>query len=132
MESKTSALPNRSFGWMMVLVLLVVGAIDWWRGHPLHALPLALALLLLVLTLWSPATLTPFTRAWLKLSEILHRVVSPITLGVLYFGMITPVAVAFKLARRDAMARRFEAAAQTYWVERDPPGPDIASLPRQF
>lgn len=132
MESKTVALPNRSFGWMTVLALLLAGAIGWWHDHPLRALPLALAPLLLVITLWRPDSLAPLTRAWLGLSELLHRVVSPITLGVLYFGLITPVAAAFKLARRDAMARRFEPAAPTYWVERDPPGPDIASLPRQF
>lgn len=51
MESKTAALPNRSFGRMKVSVLLVFGTIGWWRDHPLHALPLAPALLLLMLTL---------------------------------------------------------------------------------
>ena len=68
----------------------------------------------------------------MKLAEILNRVVGPVVLGAIFFLVLTPVAVAMRVIGRDAMKRRFEPAARTYWVERDPPGPDPHGLPNQF
>jgi len=68
----------------------------------------------------------------MKLAEILNRVVGPVVLGAIFFLVLTPVAVAMRVIGRDAMKRRFEPAASTYWVERDPPGPDPAGFPDQF
>lgn len=132
MNSSTATLPNRSFGGLIVVVLLVYGAFGAWRGHRFHELALVAGLVVLVPTVFRPALLAPFTRAWLGLGKLMHAVVSPVTLGLVFFGVITPVAAVLKLMRRDALARRFEPAAPTYWIERDPPGPDLANLPRQF
>jgi hypothetical protein len=63
---------------------------------------------------------------------MLNRIVSPIVLGVIFYGLFTPVAWGMRLAGRDALKRRFEPPARTYWVDRDPPGPDPAGLPHQF
>ena len=50
----------------------------------------------------------------------------------MYFGIFTPTAWVMRWAGRDALKRRFEPGVRTYWVERDPPGPDPAGLPNQF
>jgi len=68
----------------------------------------------------------------MRLAELLHRVVSPIALGIMFFCVLTPTAVLIRMTGRDAMKRRFDPAASTYWIERDPPGPDPAGLPNQF
>ena len=85
-----------------------------------------------LVTLTRAQWLAPLKRAWMKLGELLHRVVSPVVLGVIYFGVFTPVGV------RDAplRARRAEAAlragAPSYWVRRDPPGPADDSFRNLF
>lgn len=132
MVSPTASLPNRAFGGMVIAIFTVVGILNGWRGGIANAWPLVIALLVLVPTLWRPALLSPATRAWLAFSGLLHRVVSPITLGVLYFGLITPLAAALRLGRRDTLMRSFETGATSYWIERIPPGPDVAGLSRQF
>jgi hypothetical protein len=45
-------------------------------------------------------------------------VMSQAILAVIYFGMITPLALVFRLAGRDALQRRFDPAAVTYWQPR--------------
>jgi len=42
-------------------------------------------------------------------------VVSLILMGVFYFGLITPLGLIFRLIGRDAMQRRFDPKARTYW-----------------
>ena len=68
----------------------------------------------------------------MKLAALLNHVVSPIVMGVIFFGIVTPVAKLMRLAGRDAMNRRFEVNLQSYWIERQPPGPDPKGLPNQF
>ena len=131
-DSAKLALPNRSFGVLFGAVFIVLAGLNAWRGGSLYPLWAALACVSLALALLAPAALTPLTRAWLQLGELLHRVVSPIVLGLIFFGLITPVGAVMRLARRDTMKRRFEPDARTYWIERDPPGPEPAGLPNQF
>ena len=127
------ALPsNRSFGALFVVVFALVGAWGWWRGNALYPWAFALSALTLLLTLLTPDWLAPANRAWMKLGELLNRIVSPIALGLIFFGVLTPMALAMRLFGRDAMKRRFEPSARTYWIERDPPGPDPSGLPNQF
>ena len=59
-------------------------------------------------------------------------IVSPIVLGVMFFGVFTPIGIVMRLAGRDAMRRRLDPPARTYWQDRDPPGPDPSGLPNQF
>lgn len=123
---------NRSFGTLFVVVFALVGTYGWWRAHATYPWAFALSALTLVVTLAKPDWLAPANRAWMKFGEILNRIVSPIALGIIFFGVLTPMALAMRLVGRDTMKRRFEPSALTYWVERDPPGPDPAGLPNQF
>jgi hypothetical protein len=123
---------NRSFGTLFVAVFALLGAYSWWRGGTLWPWAFGLSALTLALTLAKPDWLAPANRAWMKLAELLNRVVSPLVLGVIFYGMFTPIAWGMRRAGRDAMKRRFEPEARSYWVERDPPGPDPAGLPHQF
>ena len=68
----------------------------------------------------------------MKLAELLNRIVSPLVLGLIFFGIFTPIAWGMRLAGRDVMQRRFEPESPTYWQDRDPPGPDPDGLPNQF
>jgi hypothetical protein len=123
---------NRSFGTLFVAVFALLGAFGWWRGSALYPWAFALGALVLLVTLAAPAWLAPANRAWMKLAAILNRIVSPIVLGVLFFVVLTPAAFVIRRLGRDAMKRRFDPSARTYWVERDPPGPDPSGLPNQF
>lgn len=71
------------------------------------------------LALWgvvAAPSLRPVYRGWMRFGLLLNKIVSPVVLGILYFGAFTPVALCFKLVGRDAMARKFDAAATSYRV----------------
>ena len=76
--------------------------------------------------------LAPLKRAWMKFGELMHHVVSPVVMGVIFFGVFTPVGVVMRAFGRDAMKRRFEPKAPSYWERRDPPGPADDSFRDMF
>jgi hypothetical protein len=121
---KTALPSNRSFGWTFTGVFAL--------GALLYPWVLALAAVTALVTLVRAQWLAPLNRAWMAFGAVLHRVVSPVVLGAIYFGVFTPVACIMRAAGRDVLNRRFEAQRPTYWVDRDPPGPPDGSFRNMF
>ena len=115
---------DRSFGWTFTGVFTLVAFFQPWV--------LALAALTALVTLIRSHWLAPFKRAWMKLGELLHHVVSPVVMGVIFYGLFTPVGYAMRAFGRDAMNRRFEPQLPSYWARRDPPGPREDSFRDMF
>lgn len=129
----TTALPsNRSFGWTFTVVFALVGGYGLWKGGAALPWVLALAALTALVTLTRASWLTPANRAWMAFGELLGRVVSPLVLGLIYFGVFTPVALVMRAFGRDALARSFDPALRSYWVKRDPAGPAEDSFRNLF
>jgi hypothetical protein len=123
---------NRSFGWTFTAAFAAAGIYGAWSGGTHLAVLLVLALLTAAVTITKDTWLTPLNRAWMKFGELLGRVVSPIVLGAIFFGVFTPVAVLMRAFGRDTMCRRLSRAAPSYWVRRDPPGPPDDSYRNMF
>lgn len=131
---KSPSLPSeRSFGLLFTIILVLCAGYSYYRAWSLTwILAMAVAaFLLLVVTLLNPTYLRPFNKAWFKLGLLLGSIVSPIVLGLIFFALITPVAIIGKLLGRDEL-RIKKRTANSYWVERDPKGPAPESFKYQF
>ncbi|HET7362985.1 MAG TPA: SxtJ family membrane protein [Burkholderiales bacterium] len=121
-----SALPSdRKFGWTFAALFVLIGAIS-------HPWLIALGALFAVVTVTRAQLLAPLKRAWMKLAELLNRVVSPVVMAVIFFVIFTPVALVMRAMGRDALCRRYEPQAPTYWKQREPPGPAEDSFRNLF
>ncbi len=123
---------NRSFGSLFVVVFGFFGVLSYLKSGPWWPLLAVLAVLAALVTLIAPGALTPLNRAWMKLGDLMGRVVNPIVLGILFYGVITPFGVARQLFGADPMKRKLDPKASTYWVDRNPPGPAADSFNNQF
>ena len=123
---------DRSFGLLFAAVCGLAGAWLLWKAGRGAAAAFGLGALFLLAALTYPRVLHPFNIAWMRLGLLLNRVVSPVVMGVLFFGLLTPLATIMRLCGRDVLQRRFDSARESYWVRRDPPGPDGSTFPRQF
>lgn len=123
---------NRSLGLVFAAVFLIVALLPLLHGRPLRLWSLAVAAAFAIVALVLPRALTPLNRAWTRLSLILHRIVSPIVLGILFFVVITPLGLLMRLLGKDPLRLRRDPSAPTYWIERTPPGPKPETLSDQF
>jgi hypothetical protein len=62
----------------------------------------------------------------------LSRIVGPAVMALLFFVVVTPVAVICRLLGHDPLRRKLDPAAATYWIDRVPPGPSPESIKDQF
>jgi Saxitoxin biosynthesis operon protein SxtJ len=110
----------------------VVALWPLWRGGPVRLGALAVGASFLVTGLWWPALLAPMNRAWTRLGRLLHWIVYPIVMGIIFYGAITPMGLVMRWAGRDALRLRRDPLASTYWIERKPPGPAPDTMTNQF
>lgn len=79
-----------------------------------------------------PRLLAPLAVIWFRFGLLLHRIVSPVVMGLLYVVGIVPIGLLLRLTGYDPLRRRFDPAASTYWITRTPPGPAPATMKDQF
>jgi len=133
LTSKPPMPTDRSFGLTFAAVFGLLAAWLAYRGSGYWLPSLMASATFAVLALVLARALHPLNVAWMWFGSILNRVVSPVALGIIFFGMFAPIAFFFRLRGRDALNRSFEPSQTSYWIHRTPPGPDAPrSFPRQF
>ena len=123
---------NRSFGLVFGAFFALVGLVPLWKHHSPRAWALALSALFLVVAIVRPAWLDPLNQGWIKLGLLLGRIVNPIVMGLLFFIVVVPTALIFRVLGKDPLRLSFDTAVASYWIERRPPGPAPQTMANQF
>ncbi len=123
---------DRSFGIVFAVVFTVIGLWPLAGGGDVRLWALGVGSAFALAALVAPASLKPFNRLWFRFGLLLHRVVNPLVMGLLFFVTITPMAWGLRLLGKDPLKRRFDPNVATYWIERRPPGPEPKSMKYQF
>ena len=124
---------NRSFGLVIAAALAIFGLwafvfrggdVRWWLVVP--------ALVFVAAALVAPQTLAPLNRLWTRLGLLMHRVVNPVVMAAMNYGVVTPTGVIVRALGNDLLKLRRDPAAASYWVVRDNPGSRGESMRQQF
>src|SRR5271154_6917062 len=91
---------DRGFGVVFAIFFSLVGLLPLRGHHSVRWWALALGALFLLVALLQPGLLRPLNRIWTKLGLLLGRVVSPIVTGVMFFLVVTPIALIFRLLKK--------------------------------
>jgi saxitoxin biosynthesis operon SxtJ-like protein len=121
----------RHFGFLVGGIFGLIGL--WpmlWRHQSPRLWALALTAILVLPALVAPRILAPVHRAWMALGEVLAWVNTRILLGLVFYGVVTPIGLVMRLTGRDPMRRQFEPAGESYRV-RCVPRP-ATHMTRQF
>jgi hypothetical protein len=131
-KEPVSGSSNRSFGLVFAVVFTIIGLWPWLFGGQVRIWSLVVgAAFLGVACLW-PAALAPLNRVWMRFGMLLHRIVSPAVLGVMFFVVVTPMGLVMRALGKDPLRLRFNREALSYWIDRQPPGPPPDTLKNQF
>jgi hypothetical protein len=128
-----STLPsNRSVGLIFAAFFMLIALLPIAYERDVNIWALILSGVFGLIVFLAPQFLTLLTKCWMGLAHILHKIVSPIVLGVLFFLVVAPVGFLMRLSGKDPLRLKLEPKVQTYWQERQSPSPDPESLLNQF
>ncbi len=122
---------DRNFGLVFAGVFGFLGFLPLLRHGEPRYWALAAAAVFLVLSLAAPSRLAPLNRLWFRLGAAMHSVVSPVIMGLLFYCAVTPMGVFLRLLGKDLLRLR-RSDADSYWIPREPAGPEPDSMNRQF
>jgi len=123
---------DRVFGLVVAGVCLLVALGPLRQGHAPRWWAFGVASLFALVALLKPALLATLNRLWTRLGVLLGKIVSPISLGILFYVVLTPMAIMIRLSGKDPLRLKLDRAGESYWIPRTPPGPPPDSMSNQF
>ncbi len=120
MKSKDIKLPSdRKFGFFFTTVFLISSIYFYFENfYLIFKFSTALTLIFLILTLTKSKILNYLNKLWMRLGYLLGKVISPIVLGVIFFGIFTPISLLMKLFKRDELRIKLK-KRDTFWKNKD-------------
>jgi hypothetical protein len=123
---------ERSFGIVFTVFFAAVALWPALDHRPIRPWALAVSGAFLLLALAAPAALRVPNRLWMRVGLLIGRITNPIVTGLMFYLVFTPGALMMRILGKDPLRLRPDARADSYWIPRQPPGPEPESMIRQF
>jgi Saxitoxin biosynthesis operon protein SxtJ len=125
---------DRSFGAVFVGAFVVIGLLPVVSGGLPRLWALIVALAFLVPTLVAPRVLHPLNVVWFRFGMLLHAIVSPIVMALVFAFAVVPTALVMRLRGKDVLDIRAsdQAPRESYWISRTQRTIDADSMRNQF
>lgn len=119
LRSKDIKLPsNKSFGRLFLIIFLILAITGYFvQNYFLIIASLSISLIIFISLVINPDLLEPFNKLWMLFGFILGKIISPLVLGLLFFLIISPIALLCKMLGRDEL-RLKGITTNSYWIDR--------------
>lgn len=112
---------NRKFGFFFAVIFGLAASYFYADASISLANSMALAsAVFLCITIVKPNVLLPLNKLWMKFGVLLGMIVSPIVLGIIFFGLFTPISVLMRMSGRDELRLKLN-NKPSYWISRSTP-----------
>lgn len=131
-DGKIVAGSDRAFGFVMAAALVAVTSLNAWHAGWIWPWTGGLAAMFLVAGLIRPSALHPLNLIWLEFGLLLHRVVNPVVMALLFYGTVLPTGLVMRMLGKDLLRLKRQPGVDSYWIVRKPPGPLPETMKDQF
>ena len=111
---------NRSFGIVFFIVFFLISIYPLVNSESIRIWSLIVSLIFLILGAINSKLLSPLNKVWFKFGLLLGRIISPIVMGIIFFLVVTPIALLMRLLKKDLLNLKFS-KNNTYWIEKSGP-----------
>jgi hypothetical protein len=108
----------RKFGFVFAAGLIIIFGLffPWLTERPWPSWPFIVAAIFFVTGLAIPQALMLLYKLWMKTGHVLGWINTRIILGLVFFAVFTPVALALKILGKDPLRRTLDSAVRTYRI----------------
>jgi hypothetical protein len=123
---------NRKFGFFFAGVFALAGGYFLKESSIVAVcMFLVLAVTFFLVTVIKADLLLPLNKLWMHFGLLLGKIVSPIVLGVIFFGLFTPVALVMRIVGRDELRLKVK-KLPSFWKPRKESTPSSTQFKNQF
>ena len=115
--SKITMSSNRSFGVVFFIIFFLISLYPALNNENINLYFLSISIVFLILGLINSKLLSPLNKIWFKFGILLGKIISPIIMGLVYFFVITPIAILLKIFNKDVLNLK-QNKKNTYWTDK--------------
>jgi hypothetical protein len=120
---------DRSFGVVFGIVFFIISVSPLLFSRFMRLSFLAVSVIFLAFAILEPSRLAALNRHWTRLGIILGAIVSPVILGILFFGVFLPTGLLLRLFGKDVLNLKWRRNDKSYWIMS---GAELSSMKDQF
>ena len=132
MKPSDTKLPsNKTFGYFFSFVFIIVALYFYYlKNQNIGYILTITAALLIIITFVRASLLQPLNKLWIRFGILLGKIINPIILGIIFFGIFTPYSIIMKIMGRDEL-RLKRIHNNSYWIIRRKSSPQT-DFKKQF
>ena len=111
---------NRSFGFVFFVVFLLISIYPFLKDENIRLWSFIISIIFLFLGLLNSNVLSPLNKLWFRFGLLLGKIISPIIMGIIFFLVVTPIAIIMRLFKKDILNLEFK-ENNTYWIDKTGP-----------
>ena len=109
---------NRKFGLFFSVVFSLIASYFFYLENNFWFYIFGLlALVFIIITLINNDFLSPLNKLWFKFGLLLGKIVNPIVMALIFFGIFTPIAIFIRIIGRDELRLKYKNQS-THWIKR--------------
>ena len=111
---------NKNFGIVFFIVFILISLWPLLNNETYRLWAVIIALIFLILGIIDSRFLTPLNILWFKFGLLLGKIVSPLVMGIIFFFVVTPIAMFMRVFNKDLLNLRYN-NKNSYWIEKNEP-----------
>jgi hypothetical protein len=116
--SKIELPSNKKFGYFFAAIFIIIAAYFYInKSINLTYIFVSIAIFFFLAAILKDEILLPLNKLWMRFGFLLGIIISPIVLGLIFFGLFTPIAIVMRLFGRDELRLKFREKT-SHWINR--------------
>ena len=107
---------NRSFVIVFFVVFLLIALYPILKNNEVRYWSLIISVIFIILGLLNSNLLTPLNKLWFKFGIFLGNVISPLVMGIIFFAVVTPIALLMRILGKDILNLK-KKNKNSYWID---------------
>lgn len=129
---KTTISSERNFGIIFAIVFGLVAFGPLYHGGNIRYWAIVVSFATVVCAFTAPWLLRPLNKLWFKIGLLLHHIVNPVVMSILFYGAVVPMALLLRVMKKDILRLKMDNSATTYWIHRADSAPTPGNMTKQF
>jgi len=123
---------EKSFGLVFAVVFLIIALFPLLGANQVRLWALGVAAVFAVLAYLRPSLLAPLNRVWFLFGLLLHKIISPVVMAIVFFLTVTPIGLIMRLMGKDPLNQSFDQSSESYWIVVSETKKSESSMRNQF
>jgi hypothetical protein len=110
---------NKKFGFFFAFIFIIAASYFlYFMNVTWTYISAGTSFILFIITIIKADILLPLNKIWMRFGLLLGLLISPIILGIIFFGLFTPIAIFIRTIGRDELRLKFKNKT-SHWIHRN-------------